>query len=104
VQAREVAPDWYRGRTPYAVAVSGRKPVPGPSPLELPEPAERVDAPLGALDRVRFAGRFALGSLAGLAFVPLGAALALRARLRPTERRLRTPTADGADTRRGERT
>jgi MPBQ/MSBQ methyltransferase len=100
VELREIAPDWYRGRSPYAVAVSGRKPAPGPSPLRLPEPAERVDAPLGALGRLRFAGRFALGSLAGLAFVPVGAALALRERLHPRESRLRRPTADEVDTRR----
>jgi hypothetical protein len=30
---------------------------------------------------VRFAARFVLGSAAGLAFVPIGVALALRARL-----------------------
>jgi MPBQ/MSBQ methyltransferase len=104
VQVHSVAPDWYRGRSPYAVAVSGRKPAPGPSPLRVPEPAERVDAPMGALDRLRFAGRFALGSLAGFAFVPLGAALAVRARLDTRERRLGPPTADEVDTRRGRRT
>jgi len=81
VRVSTVAPAWYRGRTPYAVAVTGSKPAPGPSPLALPEPAERVDAPLSPRERVRFAARFALGSLAGFAFVPLGAALALRARL-----------------------
>jgi MPBQ/MSBQ methyltransferase len=81
VRVSVVAPDWYRGPTPYAVAVAGTKPAPGPSPLALAEPAERVDAPLTPRARLRFAARFALGSLAGLAFVPLGAALALRARL-----------------------
>jgi len=32
-------------------------------------------------DRLHFAGRFVLGSAAGAAFVPIGAVLALRARL-----------------------
>jgi stringent starvation protein B len=32
-------------------------------------------------DRLRFAGRFVLGSAAGATFVPIGAVLALRARL-----------------------
>jgi MPBQ/MSBQ methyltransferase len=81
VHVRVVAPDWYRGRSPYAVAVSGVKPAPGPSPLRLPPPAEDLRAPMTLRDRARFAGRFALGSLAGAAFVPLGAVLALRARL-----------------------
>jgi MPBQ/MSBQ methyltransferase len=81
VRVSAVAPAWYRGPTPYAVAVAGTKPAPGPSPLALPEPVERVDAPLSPRERLRFAARFALGSLAGFAFVPLGAVLALRARL-----------------------
>jgi hypothetical protein len=48
-----------------------------------PPPAAPEDraAPLTLAGRIRFAARFVLGSLAGLAFVPIGAALALRARL-----------------------
>jgi MPBQ/MSBQ methyltransferase len=76
VRARELAPDWYRDeRNPYAVAVSGIKPAPGPSPAATPAPA--ADPPAGPL---RFAARFVLGSAAGAAFVPIGAVLALRAR------------------------
>jgi MPBQ/MSBQ methyltransferase len=74
-----LAPAWYRStRGPYGVAVSGRKPAPGASPLVLPPPAETALAPGG---RVRSALRFAAGSLAGFLFVPLAAALALRHRL-----------------------
>jgi MPBQ/MSBQ methyltransferase len=84
-----VAPDWYRdGRRPYGVAVAGTKPlaaaddrvaarddrVAGP-------PAESLGAPLTAAERVRVAARFAAGSLAGAAFVPIAAALTVRARL-----------------------
>jgi MPBQ/MSBQ methyltransferase len=83
VQVREVAPDWYRGAAPYAVAVAGVKPAPGRSPLPLPaEPGERLDAPAGLADRLRSAGRFLAGSAAGAAFVPIATGLTLRRRLR----------------------
>jgi MPBQ/MSBQ methyltransferase len=83
VEVRHLAPDWYRGGpgAPYAVAIAGTKPAPGASPLALAPKAEDLAAPLGARDRMRFAARFAAGSLAGAAFVPLGLVLALRARL-----------------------
>jgi MPBQ/MSBQ methyltransferase len=82
VTLHPVAPDWYRNRrVPYAVAVAGVKPAPGPSPLALgPKPAEQLRAPLRPLERVRVAARFAAGSLAGLAFVPIAVAMTLRAR------------------------
>jgi MPBQ/MSBQ methyltransferase len=75
VQVRELAPDWYRDtRAPYALAVSGVKPAPGPSPAA---GAAVIEEPVGAL---RFAGRFLAGSAAGAAFIPIAAVLALRAR------------------------
>jgi MPBQ/MSBQ methyltransferase len=77
VQVVPVAPDWYRDeRVPYAVAVSGTAGA-GQSPLALPPPTERLDAPGG---RVRSALRFAVGSLAGLAFVPIALVMKLRER------------------------
>jgi MPBQ/MSBQ methyltransferase len=83
VALRALAPDWYRSpRGPYAVVVSGRKPAPGPSPLRLGPPRETVRAPMRPAERARFVLRFVAGSLAGVLFVPLGAALALRHRLR----------------------
>jgi MPBQ/MSBQ methyltransferase len=83
VRTRELAPDWYRDRRgPYALAVSGTKPASGPSPLNLPaEPAEDLHAALTAKQRLRVAARFVAGAAAGAVFVPIGAALALRARL-----------------------
>jgi len=79
VRTHALAPDWYRGRTPYAVAVTGVKRTPGPSPAAREaQPAP----PLTPRERLRFAGRFVLGSAAGAAFIPIGAVLALRARLR----------------------
>ena len=79
VHVQALAPDWYRGRSVYAVAVSGVKR--GPTPALPAAPAEDPAAPLTLAGRARFAARFVLGSAAGLVFVPIGAALALRARL-----------------------
>jgi MPBQ/MSBQ methyltransferase len=79
VQVHALAPDWYRGRSAYAVAVTGAKR--GPSPPPPGAQAEDRAEPLTLAGRARFAARFVLGSAAGLVFVPIGAALALRARL-----------------------
>jgi 4-hydroxybenzoate polyprenyltransferase/ubiquinone/menaquinone biosynthesis C-methylase UbiE len=77
-----VAPEWHRdGRAPYGLAIAGRKPADARRPLRLPEPVERLDEPMTPARRLRFAGRFLAGSAAGAAFVPIAAALALRARL-----------------------
>jgi MPBQ/MSBQ methyltransferase len=81
VTLQPVAPDWYRDRrVPYALAVAGTKPAAGPSPLALPAPAERLQGPLTARERLRAAARFAAGSLAGFAFVPIALAMTARAR------------------------
>jgi MPBQ/MSBQ methyltransferase len=82
VELVPVAPDWYRDtRVPYAVAVVGTAGA-GPSPLVgAAAPAEDLRAPLTARERLRVAARFAAGSLAGLAFVPIALAMSLRARL-----------------------
>lgn len=74
-----VAPEWSRGR--YGLAIAASKPAAGPSPLALPPPAERRDEPMTLAGRLQFAARFAAGSAAGAAFLPVGAVLALRARL-----------------------
>jgi MPBQ/MSBQ methyltransferase len=80
LRAVTVAPPWWRDDwDPYGVAIAGVKPVAGPSPLHLPPP--RVTA--GAGERfgpVRLA-RFAAGSLAGAAFIPIALWFTLRARL-----------------------
>ena len=82
VALHPVAPDWYRDRrVPYAVAVAGTKRGAGPSPLALAPPAEELRAPLSVRGRARVAARFAAGSLAGLAFVPIALLMTLRARL-----------------------
>ena len=61
VRARELAPDWYRDeRVPYALAVSGVKPAPGPSPA-----ARAAAAPEEPVGPLRFAARFVLGSRGG---------------------------------------
>jgi MPBQ/MSBQ methyltransferase len=81
VATNALAPDWYRGRSTYAVAVTGVKRGAGPSAAAAVAPREDRAAPLTPAQRLRFAGRFALGSAAGAVFVPIGAALSLRARL-----------------------
>ena len=79
LRAVHVAPPWWRaGWDPYGVAISGVKPAPGASPLALgPSPqqvAERVTP-------ARLA-RFAAGSLAGAAFIPVALWFSLLDRLR----------------------
>jgi MPBQ/MSBQ methyltransferase len=75
LELRPLAPSWYAGDV--AVAIAGRKPAPGRSPVTLAAP-EAPDEPMTPRRWLRFAG----GSLAGLAFVPVALALTLRARLR----------------------
>jgi MPBQ/MSBQ methyltransferase len=82
VSLHPVAPDWYRDRRrPYGVAVAGTKPSAGHSPLALGPPDEDLQRPLRWPERLRAVGRFAAGSAAGAAFVPIAAGMRLRARL-----------------------
>ena len=90
VRVQALAPEWYRGRSVYAIAITGTHPGSDLAfqhsgnrfaGLQDLTPPESREAPLTWVGRARFAGRFVLGSAAGLAFVPIGAALALRARL-----------------------
>jgi MPBQ/MSBQ methyltransferase len=73
-----LAPDWYRGDAPYAMAISGRKATGGPPPAESARSLER----LGAHGSLRFALRFLVGSAAGLIFVPIAVVLTIREKLR----------------------
>jgi MPBQ/MSBQ methyltransferase len=77
VQVIPVAPDWYRdSRVPYGVAVSGVAGA-GPSKAVLAPKVESREATGGHL---RSALRFGVGSLAGLAFVPIALGAKLRER------------------------
>jgi MPBQ/MSBQ methyltransferase len=69
VTTHALAPTWYRGRSTYAVAVTGVKRVAGPSP------AAGTVNPERPVSRARSAARFVLGSAAGAVFVPIGAVL-----------------------------
>jgi MPBQ/MSBQ methyltransferase len=82
VRAEIVLAPWHReGTAPYGLAIAGRKPAPGASPLVLAaEAAEHAAEPWTPVRAARFALRFVLGSLAGAAFVPIGLVLNLRAR------------------------
>lgn len=69
------------GQGRYVIALAGRRSERGPTAV-LGAPLERRDEPMTLARRLRFSGRFVVGSLAGAAFVPLGAVLTARARLR----------------------
>ncbi len=84
VRTVHVAPEWWdAGWDPYAVAIAGTKPAPGPSPLNLAPLVPEEPQPWTAARLARFAG----GSLAGAAFIPIALYYTLRARLRPTSSR-----------------
>ena len=75
-----VAPPWWRAEwDAYGVAIAGVKPIAGPSPLAPPPspPGEASGERLGPARLVRFA----LGSLAGAAFIPVALWFTLRDRL-----------------------
>jgi MPBQ/MSBQ methyltransferase len=72
---------WQRdGGPPYGLAIAGRKPDSGASPAALEPPAEDLHEQLTLAGRLGVVARFALGSLAAAAFLPIGMVLNLRAR------------------------
>jgi MPBQ/MSBQ methyltransferase len=75
VEVLALSPDWYDGD--FALAIAGRKAGAGPSPVQVAAP----EAPDARMTPRRWL-RFAAGSLAGLAFVPVALAMTVRARLR----------------------
>jgi MPBQ/MSBQ methyltransferase len=86
IERLTVAPPWWRPEwDAYGVAIAGVKPAAGPSPLALPAPAAAAPAPREAaserLGPARLA-RFALGSLAGAAFIPVALWFTVRQTLR----------------------
>jgi MPBQ/MSBQ methyltransferase len=73
VRTTYLAPEWYRGPAPYAIAIAGtrgERPPPQRAPATQPDKAHPLVV----------AARFAAGSLAGFVFIPL--ALVARARAR----------------------
>lgn len=83
IEVAHLAAPWQRDDgSPYALAIAGRKPSPGASPAAPATAAEEIGEPLTPRRAAALAGRFAAGSLAAAAFVPLGVALNLRARRR----------------------
>ena len=71
VRVTHLAPAWYRGSAPYALAIAGTR-GDGPTPARAPARSPERAHPL-----VTFA-RFAVGSVAGAVFIPI--ALVARAR------------------------
>jgi MPBQ/MSBQ methyltransferase len=83
IERVHVAPEWWDARwDPYAVAIAGVKPRAGVSPLAL---APTTDDTAGVTP-VRLA-RFAAGSLAGAAFIPVALWFTLLRRLSASARR-----------------
>jgi MPBQ/MSBQ methyltransferase len=78
-----VRPSWHRdSRSQYGLAIAGRKPRAGASPVAGRPAMERLDERSAPGERLLSAGRFVAGSAAGAAFVPIAAALAARDRIR----------------------
>jgi MPBQ/MSBQ methyltransferase len=76
-----VAPPWWRAEwDAYGVAIAGVKPAAGESPLVVAAATPPREASGERLGPARLA-RFALGSLAGAAFIPVALWFALRERL-----------------------
>jgi MPBQ/MSBQ methyltransferase len=76
-----VAPPWWRAEwDDYGVAIAGVKAAAGDSPLAASAPAPPREAAAERLGPARLA-RFALGSLAGAAFIPVALWFTLRERL-----------------------
>jgi hypothetical protein len=76
-----VAPPWWRAEwDDYGVAIAGVKTAPGPSPLAPSAGAAPREASRERLGPARLA-RFAVGSLAGAAFIPVALWFTLRDRL-----------------------
>jgi MPBQ/MSBQ methyltransferase len=74
------APPWYRDDwDPYGIAIAGVKAQAGPSPAAAGPAPPRED--VGERLTAGRLARFALGSLAGAAFIPVALWLSLRARL-----------------------
>jgi MPBQ/MSBQ methyltransferase len=91
VDVRYVAPHWHGGgRAAYGIAIAGRRPAeaaPSANPAGVGATAtgagaERLDEPMSAGRRARFALRFVAGSAAGAVFVPVALVAGARARLR----------------------
>lgn len=71
IQKKYVAPAWVN-KEKYGVAIAGRKPQPGPSPLSAAAvPQEEVAEKMTLWRRLKLAARLVLGSLAGLLFIPI---------------------------------
>jgi MPBQ/MSBQ methyltransferase len=84
VRSVHVAPEWWReGWDPYAISIAGTRPEGDPPLVDLAGVLARVESPRERLGPVRLA-RFALGSLAGAAFIPVALFFSVTRRLRRT--------------------
>ena len=81
IEWTHVAPEWHSSaKSAYGIAIAGSKLNPtAENRNETGIGAGEVDRPANG---IRFAARFAVGSLAGALFIPIAAVLALKTRLR----------------------
>lgn len=73
IRATYIAPHWVTEER-YGIALVGRKPTPGESPLALPPKSEKLDEPMDFSRRLAFTRRLAVGSAAGFLFIPAAVA------------------------------
>lgn len=73
IKVHYVRPQWYRSESEYGLAISGRKPEPGESPLP-PASVEALTEPEPEMTPLRWLqliGRVIIGSTAGFIFIPI---------------------------------
>jgi len=75
IEVRYVRPKWFRRESEYAIAISGRKPFPGESPIHATVDAlSEPEVPMTTARWLQLTGRVLLGSLAGFLFIPIALA------------------------------
>lgn len=75
IQVHYIRPQWFKKDSEYGIAIAGRKPMPGESPITdtvdlYSEPEEEMTL----LRWLQLAGRVLIGSLAGFIFIPIALA------------------------------
>ncbi len=71
IKVHYIRPQWFRGKSEYGLAIAGRKPMPGLSPLPLKAPTESKEAPMNLQRWLQLIWRVVVGSAAGFIFIPI---------------------------------
>lgn len=96
IETHYVAPDWVL-KEKYGIAIAGKKPQAGESPLQFGEKAEKVDEPFTFGRALSFAGRYLVGVTAGFFFIPMAILAYMFKPLRKLYIRDVNPSADRRD-------